>query len=137
MISHTICTMWGKIFGPAAALAPPESAQRPGIVAVSLFLGALCLMVIGPAAALDGPRPGKLGWHMYASATYLPTIEVEMADGSREERQIGEIASGFRPEVDYFEPVARFLCAREPKTSRVHLTRERPERSEVIECSRF
>lgn len=102
-----------------------------------VILAALAAMILVPAAALDDPRPARLGWHMYAAAVDLPEIDVVFADGSREERNIGNIASGFRPEVDYFDTVARFICASEPSISSVHMTRQRPDRQAVIECAQF
>ena len=98
---------------------------------------ALGLMTIPPLAALDDARPARFGWQMYTAAVDLPKIDVFLSDGSREERSIGNMASGFRPEIDYFDPVARFICSREPKVSSVHMTRQHPKYQVVIECSQF
>jgi hypothetical protein len=99
--------------------------------------GVLMLMVLGPTAALDERRPAMLGWQMYSSVTYFPVIEVEKADGTREERQLGNVVSGVRPEVDYFERIPPFLCAKETGVVRVHLKREHPKREASAECSQF
>lgn len=118
----------------------PASPGRPGIRIVlrgAVVFSALLLMVLGPAAALDEARPARFGWQMYSSVTYLPVIQVEKADGVREERQIGDVASGLRPEVDYFGPLSKFLCTRETGVVRVHLKREHPVREMVVQCSQF
>lgn len=120
-------SLWGKAHGPRKFTA----FKRLGL------FGGLAVMALTPIAALDDQRPAMLGWHMYASVTHLPTINVVVSDGSREERSIGNIASGFRPEVDYFEPVARFVCSKEPNVITVHMTRERPVREESFECADF
>lgn len=94
----------------------------------------LLAMVLVPLAALGEPQPARLGWHMYSSVTPLPEIWLEREDGSRESRRFGEIASGTRPELDYLEPMARFLCARHPAI-RVHFLVEDPRREVAIPCS--
>ena len=105
---------------------------RGGFVAV-----ALGLMLLVPLASVDEPRPAKFGWHMYAAAVHLPDIEIRLSDGSIEERNIGDIASGFRPEVDYFLPVARHICEREPNVDSVQLTRSVPQHRAVYSCTSF
>lgn len=97
----------------------------------------LGLVAIPALAALDDARPSRFGWQMYSAAVDLPDIDVVLSDGSREERSIGNIASGFRPEVDYFVPVARFICGREPNVSSVHMTRQHPRFQGVFECAQF
>lgn len=92
-------------------------------------------MILVPAAALDDGRPARFGWHMYAASVDLPRIEVVLSDGSREERNIANIASGFRPEIDYFGPAARHICNREPNVSSVHMTRRYPEHQSVVRCA--
>lgn len=94
-------------------------------------------MIAVPLLALDDPRPAALGWQMYAGVVDLPAVNVVFGDGSQKERAIGNIASGFRPEIDYFEPVARFVCSKEQDVVAVHLTRQRPDREEVFECAQF
>ncbi|MEW9870325.1 hypothetical protein ABV518_02220 [Arthrobacter sp. HS15c] len=94
-------------------------------------------MTILPLAALDDARPAKFGWQMYTAAVDLPQIDVVLSDGSREKRTIGNIASGFRPEIDYFNPVARFICSREPNVSSVHMSRQHPKYQVVVECEQF
>jgi hypothetical protein len=94
-------------------------------------------MILTPMAALDGQRPATLGWQMYAGVVELPTISIVLTDGSRETRPIGDIASGFRPEIDYFEPVARFVCSKEEDIVAVHLKSQRPSREEAFECRLF
>lgn len=74
---------------------------------------------------------------MYAAAVDLPKIEVLLADGSLQERNVGNIASGFRPEVDYFVPIARHLCANESAVVAVHMSRRHPAREVALECSTF
>lgn len=101
------------------------------------IFGALMLMILGPAAALDEPRPAMFGWQMYSSVTYLPEIEVEKADGTWEERLLEDVASGLRPEVDYFGRVPQFLCARERDLVRVRLVREHPKLETEAECSQY
>lgn len=103
----------------------------PGVTVVISLLA----MVLVPLAALGEPRPARLGWHMYSSVTPPPEIWLEKEDGSRESRHFGEIASGIRPELDYLEPMARFLCAREPVITRVHFLLEDPKREVAILCS--
>lgn len=94
----------------------------------------LLAMLLVPLAALGEPRPARLGWHMYASVTQLPEIWLEREDGSRESRHLGDIASGIRPELNYFEPMARFLCAREPAATRVQFILEDPRQEVAILC---
>jgi len=74
---------------------------------------------------------------MYAAAVDLPEVEVLLVDGTRQERHMGDIASGLRPEVDYFLPVARHLCAEEPEVAAVHMSRRYPAREVMLECSTF
>jgi hypothetical protein len=92
-------------------------------------------MIIVPLAAVDDQRPARFGWQMYSAAVDLPRIEVQLASGVREERHIGHIASGFRPEVDYFTPIARHLCIREQGAVTVTMTRIHPAREVVIQCA--
>lgn len=101
---------------------------------VTLALG---LMLLVPLASVSGPRPAKFGWHMYAAAVHLPDIEVRLSDGSVEERNIANIASGFRSEIDYFLPVARHICGREPNVDAVQMTRSIPQSRVVYECASF
>lgn len=116
----------------ASQLSQSVVRRRRGVV-----LCGLGLMILAPLVALDDVRPARLGWQMYAASVDLPTIEVLLSDGSREQRRVEDIASGFRPEIDYFEPVARFICTREPNVSSVHLTRQSPEHQLVVECAEF
>lgn len=120
-----------------ARTAPPHSGWGMYPQSVRGVAVAICLlaMVLVPLAALDAPRPARLGWQMYSSVTPLPEIWVEQKDGSRENRLFGEIASGVRPELNYFEPMARFLCAREPDTAQVQFLLEDPRREIAIPCS--
>jgi hypothetical protein len=74
---------------------------------------------------------------MYAAAVDLPKVEVQLVDGARQERHVGNIASGFRPEVDYFVPIARHLCLKEPAVVSVYMTRKHPAREVVLECGKF
>ncbi|WP_411373887.1 hypothetical protein ACLH0K_12360 [Arthrobacter sp. MPF02] len=97
----------------------------------------ILLMAFVPLWALDDPRPSKLGWHMYAAAVDLPRVEVLMTDGSRQERPIGSIASGFRPELSYFSAITRFICSRESEVVVVHLSRQHPAYEVETECSKF
>lgn len=97
----------------------------------------VALMALVPAAALNEPRPSPLGWHMYASAVDLPRIEVVLKDGSRAERGVASIASGFRPEIDYFEPVARFICSSESGVVAVEMKRNHPRKEVVFQCLSF
>lgn len=106
-----------------------QQLARGVIVGVSLLA-----MLLVPLAALGEPKPARLGWQMYASVTPLPEIWLEREDGSRESRRFGEIASGIRPELDYSEPMARFLCARNPAVIRVHFLLEDPRREVAIPC---
>lgn len=94
-------------------------------------------MIAVPLLALDDQRPAVLGWQMYAGVVDLPAVSVSLSDGSQEERFIENIVSGVRPELDYFEPVARFICSKEQNAVAVQLTRQRPGREEVFECARF
>ena len=98
---------------------------------------ALGLMVFVPLTTVDDARPSRLGWHMYATAVDLPKVEVTLIDGSFEERTLGTIVSGFRAELDYVEPVSRFICAREQNVTSVRLTRSHPELEAVVECDGF
>lgn len=98
---------------------------------------ALGLMMLVPLASVAEPRPATFGWHMYAAAVHLPDIEVKLSDGSIEDRHIGNIASGFRPEIDYFLPVARHICDREPEVNSVQMTRSVPQHQVVYECATF
>jgi hypothetical protein len=100
-------------------------------------LTGLMLMLFVPVLALDDARPAKFGWHMYAAAVDLPKVEVEFHDGNRVERSIGSIASGFRPEIDYFQPIAQHLCGREANAASVIMSREHPNRKVVISCDGF
>lgn len=102
-----------------------------------LLVGGLGAMITVPLFALDDQRPAALGWQMYAGAVDLPAVSVVFPDGSQEERSIGNIASGFRPEIDYFEPVARFVCSSEQDAMAVELKRQRPVREEVFKCAQF
>jgi len=104
--------------------------------AVIVIVG-LMLMLLVPIAALDDERPAKFGWHMYAAAVDLPKVEIEFSDGNRSERNVGNIASGFRPEIDYFRPIAHHLCTREAGAVSVIMSRQHPERRVVITCEEF
>jgi hypothetical protein len=104
--------------------------------AVIVLVG-LMLMLLVPVAALDDQRPAKFGWHMYAAAVDLPKVEIEFSDGNRRERNVGNIASGFRPEIDYFRPIAHHLCTREADAVSVIMTRQHPEQRVVITCEEF
>lgn len=102
-----------------------------------VLFGGLGVMITVPLLALDNQRPAALGWQMYAGVVDLPEVHVVLSDGSQGERSIENIASGFRPELDYFEPIARFVCSKEQDAVAVHLTRHRPAREEVFECAQF
>lgn len=102
-----------------------------------LVIVALGLMLLVPLSAVDDPRPSKFGWHMYAAAVHLPEIEVRLSDGSVQDRHIGDIASGFRPEIDYFLPVARHICDKEPDVISVQMTRSVPQHQVVYACATF
>lgn len=127
--------MRGKNVTPGLVPTQPGRSGASTVLRGAVVFGALALMVLGPASSLDEPRPARFGWQMYSSVTYLPVIEVEKADGVREERRLGDIASGFRPEVNYFRPLAQFLCGREPGIVRVYLKREHPVQEMAVECS--
>lgn len=102
-----------------------------------VLLGGLGAMALLPALALDKDRPAALGWQMYAGVVELPSINVVLSDGSQEERPIGSIASGFRPELDYFKPVAHFVCSRDRDAVAVRLKSPRPSREEEFLCGTF
>lgn len=104
--------------------------------AVIVLVG-LMLMLLVPVAALDNERPAKFGWHMYAAAVDLPKVVIEFSDGNRRERNVGNIASGFRPEIDYFRPIAHHVCTREADAVLVIMIRQHPERRVVITCEEF
>ncbi|WP_139346808.1 hypothetical protein [Sinomonas mesophila] len=96
---------------------------------------ALGLMVIVPMTALDDRRPAPFGWHMYAGSIDAPEIEVTTDDGTVEPRNTTEIVARFRPEPDYLEPLARFICAREEPVQSVRLTRGYPPADQEFRCS--
>lgn len=98
------------------------------------MLCALGLMICVPLTSAN-PRPSRLGWHMYATAVDLPKVGVMFTDGTFEERTLSDIASGVRPELDYVEPVARFICAREHDVASVRFTRTQPNLEMVVECA--
>ncbi|RKO25579.1 hypothetical protein D7Z96_07210 [Pseudarthrobacter phenanthrenivorans] len=100
-----------------------------------MVMCALGLMVFVPLTAVDDARPSRLGWHMYAAAVDLPKVEVTLTDSSSEERSLSNIVSGFRSELDYMEPVARFICAREQNVTSVRLSRSHPNLDAVVECA--
>ena len=107
------------------------------LLRVCVGLCVLGLLAIPALAAVDDTRPSRFGWQMYSAAVDLPDIDVVLSDGSREERSIANIASGFRPEIDYFGPVARFICDKEPNVSSVHMTRQHPQYQVVFKCAQL
>jgi hypothetical protein len=74
---------------------------------------------------------------MYATAVDLPKVEVTLTDGSFEERTLDTIVSGFRAELNYVEPVSRFICAGEQNVISVRFTRSYPKLEAVVECAGF
>lgn len=92
-------------------------------------------MILIPIAALDDPRPSFFGWHMYAANRWSPQIEVTLTDGSTEARDLGSIAARVRPEIDYREAVAQFLCEGDPTILSVRLDSDEPHLDGEYQCS--
>lgn len=92
-------------------------------------------MILIPIAALDDPRPSFFGWHMYAANRSSPQIEVTLESGVVEERDLGSMAARIRPEIDYGEAVAAFLCEREPSIGSVRLDSDEPQFDGEFQCS--
>lgn len=102
------------------------------IAVVSVVASAMILI---PIAALDDPRPSFFGWHMYAANRSSPQIEVTLDDGSLESRDLGNVAARIRPEIDYGEAVAAFLCEREPSIRSVRVNSDEPQFDVEYQCT--
>lgn len=98
---------------------------------------ALSCMLLVPLSTLDDPRPSPLGWHMYAGTTAAPSIEVTLTSGLTEDRDLGAIAAHLRPEPDYTERAAQFICARESTAESVRFTRDLPALDRKFLCEEF
>lgn len=102
-----------------------------------VLVAALGLMILVPMAALDDGRPARFGWHMYAASVYPPEIQVETKSAIMQEVKLVEVVARYRPEVDYFESVARHICGSDPAARVVRVQRDIPSRSEEYRCSSF
>jgi len=72
----------------------------------------LAIQVAVPAYALSQPRPARLGWQMYTGISELPTVTVELNDGSRQAVDIGSLIARDRAEADYVPALNATLCER-------------------------
>ena len=113
---------------------PAPARVRVRAAAVVVGVG---LMVLVPITKLDDQRPAPLGWHMYAGNVAPPEIEVTLQGGNTELRSMWDVAAKVRPEPDYFEPAARFICTKEPDVQSVRLTRSYPSSIQEFACDRF
>lgn len=100
-------------------------------------VASLGLMVLVPITALDEQRPAQFGWHMYAAIVHAPEIEVTLDSGASEDRTLGDVAAKVRPEPDYTEAAAEFICEKEPDVASVHFTRDEPALDEEFSCASF
>ena len=98
---------------------------------------ALGLMALVPLTALDDPRPAQFGWHMYAANVHAPEIEVTLDSGATEERSLDEVAAKVRPEPDYTDAAAEFICTKDDKVKSVRFTRDEPALNEEFSCASF
>lgn len=106
-------------------------------VRASAVIVGVGLMVLVPITKLDDQRPAPLGWHMYAGNVATPEVEVTLTDGKTEPRNIRDVAARLRPEPNYFEPTARFICSKEPDVQSVRMTRSYPSAREEFTCDSF
>ena len=100
-------------------------------------IAALGLMLLVPITALDNQRPSQFGWHMYAANVDAPDMQVTLADGTTEERKLSDVAAKVRPEPDYTETAAQFICEKEPDVRSVHFTRDAPALDKEFSCGSF
>lgn len=95
---------------------------------------ALSIMLVVPFTALDNTRPAPLGWHMYAGSAAAPSIQVTSVDGMVEDRNLHAIVAHLRPEPDYTEPAARFICAHDEDIASIRFTRHTPALDREFLC---
>lgn len=109
--------------------------QAPAVVRGGVVAVGVAAMVLVPITALDDQRPAFLGWHMYANNHAAIEVEVELVDGTTEEVELSSVAARIRPEVDYREATAEWICEARPDVSTVRLTREFPDMDWKQACS--
>jgi hypothetical protein len=72
----------------------------------------LGIQVAVPAYALTQPRPARLGWQMYTGISELPSVTVELDDGSRQAVDVASLIARDRAEADYMPALRATLCGR-------------------------
>ncbi len=112
-----------------------EAGRTAPRVRMALIAVAAAVITLFPLAALDEPRPTFLGWHMYSAVVYTPTIAVTLADGSTTEVLLSSIAARVRPEIDYTDAVATFVCERTAGAITVRLERAHPPLVADVSCA--
>lgn len=113
-------------------LDPRRLKLRGATVAVGL-----ALMVLVPITALDDPRPSQFGWHMYAANVHAPKIKVTLDSGATEEHALDDYAAKVRPEPDYTEAAAEFICTKDADVKSVRFTRDSPALDQEFSCASF
>ena len=116
-----------------AGAAPPSRPRK--VLRAATVAAATGLMVLVPLQAIGGSEQAeRFSWHMYTQYVSTPTIEVLTANGATEDVPVGEIVSGLRIEIDYFAPVADFLCRTRDDVVSVRMSSEAPQREEEFPC---
>ena len=98
---------------------------------------AIALMVLIPITALGEPRPSHFGWHMYAASVPAPEIAVLTSYGKKIFVPFSEVVAQYRPEVDYDDALARFVCSNTLNADVVFLSRKLPAYDKTFECTTF
>lgn len=95
----------------------------------------LALQVLIPLRALidDSDQRQRVGWNMFSTETYYPSIQLELRDGARRGVSFGQVVPRRRPEINYARELPPYLCTRFPETQSVSLTFESPE-PQVTAC---
>lgn len=100
-------------------------------------VAALGLMLLVPITALDEQRPAQFGWHMYAAIVDAPKIEVTLDNGSTTDHALSDFAAKVRPEPDYTEAAAKFICEKDDGVKSVRFTRDSPALDQEFSCASF
>ena len=95
----------------------------------------LALQLLIPLRALvdDSDQRQRVGWNMYSTETYYPSIVLDLGEGGRRGVSFGHVVARSRPEVNYAGDLPPYLCARYLEARAVSLTFNSPE-PEVTAC---
>lgn len=115
-----------------ARIDPRQTKLRAAAVVAGLGL-----MMLVPGTALDDPRPSQFGWHMYAANVDAPKVVVTLESGITEDRKLSDVAAKVRPEPDYTEAAAKFVCGKEADVESVRFTRDSPALDQEFQCASF